>query len=51
MFRNKIFDAFVSYCYEETDAQFAENTLRIELEENVDPPFKLCIHRRNFHAA
>ena len=23
LFRNKIFDAFVSYCYEETDAQFA----------------------------
>ena len=51
LFRNKIFDAFVCYCYEETDAQFAENTLRIELEENVDPPFKLCIHRRNFQAA
>ena len=51
LFRNKAFDAFLCYCYEETDAQFAENTLRIELEENVDPPFKLCIHRRNFQAA
>ena len=51
LFRNKIFDAFVSYCYEETGAQFAENTLRIELEENVDPPFKLFIHRRDFQAA
>ena len=51
LFRNKTFDAFVCYCYEKTDAQFAENTLRIELEENFDPPFKLCIHRRNFQAA
>ena len=49
--RNKIFDAFVSYCYEETGAQFAENTLRIELEENIEPALQLCIHRRNFQAA
>ena len=51
LFRDKTFDAFVCYCYEDIDVQFAENTLRIELEENIDPPFKLCIHRRNFQAA
>ena len=51
LFRNKTFDAFVCYCYDEIDAQFAEKRLRLELEENVDPPFKLCIHRRDFKAA
>ena len=51
LFRNKTFDAFVCYCYDEIDAEFAENRLRFELEENVDSPFKLCIHRRNFQAA
>ena len=51
LLRNKTFDAFVCYCYEDIDAQFAENTLRLELEENIDPPFKLCIHRRDFQAA
>ena len=49
--RNEIFDAFVCYCYDTVDAQFAENTLRIELEENMQPFFKLCIHRRDFQAA
>ena len=30
---------------------FAENIIRFELEENCDPPFKLCLHRRDFKAA
>ena len=51
LFRNKTFDAFVSYCYDDIDAQFAENTVRIELEKHIDPPFVLCIHRRDFKAA
>ena len=33
------------------DQDFAENTIRIELEENFDLPFKLCLHRRDFKAA
>ena len=49
--RNRKFDAFVCYCYEGNDLNFAEETLRIELEEKRDPPFKLCIHRRDFLAA
>ena len=51
LFRKKTFDAFVCYCYDTVDAQFAENTLRIELEENMQPSFELCIHRRDFQAA
>ena len=51
LFRNKTFDAFICYCYEEIDAQFAESTIRIELEKQLDSPFRLCIHRRDFQAA
>ena len=47
--RQKDYDAFVSYSYEGEDPQFAENTLRIQLEE--ERQFKLCIHRRDFLAA
>ena len=47
--RQKEYDAFVCYCYEGGDSNFAENTIRIHLEENLD--FKLCIHRRDFLAA
>ncbi len=45
----KTFDAFVCYCYDnEDDLQFAETTIQRALEEEVSPPFKLCIHRRDF---
>ena len=37
--------------YQDEDLDFAENTKRIELEEKANPPFKLCIHRRDFLAA
>ena len=49
--RKKEYDAFVCYEYNEVDQDFAENALRMELEENFDPPFKLCLHRRDFKAA
>ena len=49
--RIRQFDAFVCYDYRDNDRIFAEETLRIELEENRDPHFKLCIHRRDFQAA
>ena len=49
--RKKTYDAFVSYCYEGNDCKFAENTIRSALEEHLEHPFKLCIHRRNFLAA
>ena len=51
LFRQKDYDAFVCYSYETTDANFAEKTIRAELEENIEPAFKLCIHRRDFLAA
>ena len=47
--RQKLYDAFVCYSYGEKDSEFAENTIRIHLEEQR--PFKLCIHRRDFLAA
>ena len=47
--RQKKYDAFVCYCYEGGDSDFAENTIRIHLEENRE--LKLCIHRRDFLAA
>ena len=47
--RQKLYDAFVCYSYGENDGEFAENTIRIHLEEKR--PFKLCIHRRDFLAA
>ena len=49
--RLKEYDAFVCYEYNEVDEDFAENRVRMELEENCDPPFKLCLHRRDFKAA
>ena len=51
LFRHKDYDAFVCYSYETTDANFAEKTIRVELEENIEPALKLCIHRRDFLAA
>ena len=47
--RTKNYDAFVCYAYEGNDVQFAEETVRIQLEE--ERQFKLCIHRRDFLAA
>ena len=49
--RTKEYDAFICYEYNEVDQDFAENTIRMKLEENFDPPFKLCLHRRDFKAA
>ena len=47
--RTKDYDAFVCYAYEGNDLQFAEKTVRTQLEERHQ--FKLCIHRRDFLAA
>ncbi len=47
--RMKTFDAFVCYCLKnEEDLHFAETTIKNALEEVAVPPFKLCIHRRDF---
>ena len=45
------YDAFVCYDYNKVDEDFAENRIKMELEEKCDPPFKLCLHRRDFKAA
>ncbi|KAJ7392015.1 hypothetical protein OS493_014951 [Desmophyllum pertusum] len=42
---NKIYDAFVSYSG--NDYQWVVNTLQERLE-NHDPPYKLCVHHRDF---
>ena len=42
---NKIYDAFISYSG--SDYQWVSNTLRVRLE-NHDPPYKLCLHHRDF---
>ena len=44
--RNKEYDAFV--CYDITDAEYAHDTIIDELEVKCNPPFKLCIHKRDF---
>ena len=49
--RVKQYDAFVCYDYNDRDQEFAEKTITLELEEKCDPPFKLCLHRRDFKAA
>ena len=46
--RNKQYDAFVCYCYEGQDPDFAEKIIPQELEEEYG--LKLCIHRRDFKA-
>ena len=46
--RNRQYDAFVCYCYEGQDADFAEKIVPFQLEERYG--FKLCIHRRDFKA-
>ena len=46
--RNREYDAFVCYCYEGLDSNFAERIVPQELEEEFR--FNLCIHRRDFKA-
>ena len=46
--RNKQYDAFVCYCYEGQDPDFAEKIIPQEPEEKHR--FRLCIHRRDFKA-
>ena len=46
--RKKQYDAFVCYCYEGQDRDFAEKIVPEELEEKYG--LKLCIHRRDFKA-
>ena len=48
LMRNKKYDAFVCYCYEVKDSDFAEKVVPFQLEEKHG--FKLCIHRRDFKA-
>ncbi|KAI5940817.1 toll-like receptor 2 [Manis javanica] len=43
--RDICYDAFVSYS--ERDSYWVENLMVQELE-NFDPPFKLCLHKRDF---
>ncbi|XP_007942179.1 toll-like receptor 2 [Orycteropus afer afer] len=43
--REICYDAFVSYS--EKDSYWVENVMVQELE-NFDPPFKLCLHKRDF---
>ena len=47
--RQKKYDAFVCYSYEGADSDFAEKTIKIQMEDKRE--FKLCIHRRDFLAA
>ena len=46
--RRKQYDAFVCYCYEGQDPDFAEKIIPQVLEE--EHGLKLCIHRRDFKA-
>ena len=46
--RNNHYDAFVCYCYEAQDVDFAEKNVPFQLEEKRG--FQLCIHRRDFKA-
>ena len=46
LMRNKEYDAFV--CYDVADAQFTHKIIIKELEQKPNPPFKLCIHKRDF---
>ena len=40
------YDAFV--VYSSRDAEFVENELREKLEEEAEPPLRLCLHHRDF---
>ena len=44
--RRRQFDAYV--CYDFEDFEFVMETLLPALEENQDPPFRLCIHSREY---
>ena len=43
----KRYDAFICYQFD-ADDDFVKNTIIPELEQNHDPPFKLCIHENDF---
>ena len=45
--RRREFDAYVCYDFDENN-DYAMGTLLPEFEGNQDPPFKLCIHVRDF---
>ena len=45
--RMKRYDAFICYQFD-ADDDFVKNTIILELEQNHDPPFKLCIHENDF---
>ena len=45
--RMKKYDAFVCYQFD-ADDDFVKNIIIPELEENHDPPFKLCVHENDF---
>ena len=45
--RRREFDAYVCYAFDQDD-DFVMNTILPGLEENQNPPFKLCIHSRDF---
>ena len=40
------YDAFITYS--SRDSEFVENEFRIKLEEEAEPPFRLCLHHRDF---
>ena len=46
--RRREFDAYVCYAFDQ-DHDFVMDTVLPELEENQNPPFKLCIHSRDFN--
>ena len=46
--RRREFDAYVCYDFDENN-DYAMGTLLPEFEGNQDPPFKLCIHVRDFN--
>ena len=45
--RNRTYDAFLCYDFE-GDNKYVLDTILPELEESCDPPFKICIHSRDF---
>ena len=47
LMRRREFDAYVCYAFDQDD-DFVINTILAGLEKNQDPPFKLCIHSRDF---
>ena len=46
--RRREFDAYVCYAFDQNH-DFVMDTVLPELEENQNPPFKLCIHSRDFN--